>query len=376
MKVLIVGYGSVGSYLLDFILKDHRITNIDEIHIMSRRSEDNVKPRIDLSVVAAGISNRYIPIKYHQCDFNNIDQMSTIIAREDPNIIVYTGRYASGLKYGPFSYPNKIGYGVWMPMSFPYIYKLMKAISYTNVTPTIINTSFPDGVNYLLGKVNLAPTCGAGNINHLIPRIKRAVTELFPECGDISKVNVNLACSHFTNTYVSKEGVDPYNDSLLGISYENKVLVKDKDPDHPDSYKKEIFKLSKDKSTRGHIRNQMIATDCSEIVRIISNQSNESMHLPGVNGLPGGRLCYYSSNTGKFTPSPLWNIDDVDRVNINGLMHDGVIIEDHGISFTQYSIDKMEEVFNIDYPAYLDIDDMQEFADEISSRLKRLVEIY
>lgn len=373
MKILIAGYGSAGQYLTDFILKDHRINRVSEIHIMSRRSKEEVTPRLDLSRVSSGISRRFIPLTYHQCDFNDIESMSHILDDVKPEVVVYTGRYAAGLKYGSFSYPNDIGYGVWMPMSFPYIYNLMRAVKMSNTQPRVINTSFPDGVNYLLGQLDLAPYCGAGNINHLIPRIRSAAAKNF--YTSVEKVDVSLACAHYVNTYVSKEGTEKKGASLLNIRVKDfSDVIHDRSLEDQDSRKLELYKFCKDQSIGGQVRNQMIATDCAELVRILTSYSDdnyETIHIPGFQGRPGGQK-YIVKGRDIQPDLSIWSQDEIDKVNLLGLRNDGVII-DNGICFTDEVRDKMKNIFNLEYPKKLNVEEIQPFADEIYSKLKEVV---
>lgn len=375
MKVLIAGYGSTGQYVVDFLLKDHRINNLDAIHIMSRKTNHEVGPRLTISKIAAGISKRYIPLIYHCCDFNNIVSMSNILSSVRPDVVVYTGRYASGLKYGAFSYPHDIGYGVWMPMSLPYIRNLMIAVKDSGIDTKVVNTSFPDGVNYLLDQEGLSPYCGAGNINHLIPRIKYASDSW----GDPKYTyDINFVCSHYVNTYVSKEGTDRGAPSLLRIRLHDEkghdlFLINDKNLQDQDSFKNHLFDYCRDNSAGGQIRNQMIATDCAEIVRILLGResldpSEGQIHLPGYKGLPGG----FRVNLVSDTIDSCWSISEVCKVGEEGLRRDGVFIKDKKLHFTQINRDKMKEIYHIDYPENISVCDIQKFADEISSKLKEV----
>lgn len=367
--MLVAGYGSAGQYVTDFLLKDHRIKDLNKIVIMSRKSKEDVEPRIKISEIAAGISERYIPIEYHSVDFNDIDRMSNVISEVGPDVIVYTGRYASGLKYGAFSYPNQIGYGVWMPLSFPYIYKLMQAVKKSGVNSKVINTSFPDGVNYLLAQADLAPYTGAGNINHLVPRIKWAASKVFKV--PVNDFDIDFVCSHYTNTYVSKEGQSEV-ESLLRIKQ-----VTTGDTIYSDTMScfeikdQEIFPLCKDTSASGQIRNQMIATDCAEIVRyLIDKESSGTIHVPGFEGLPGGFRV--KASNGKLTRFSSWSVSSIIRTNIIGLRADGVVVENSRLYFTEESIYKMKKVFNLEYPKYLEIEDIQKFADVIKNKLEEV----
>lgn len=380
-KVLVAGYGSVGQYLVDFLLKDHRIENLDQIHIMSRKSYEEVSPRIKISEISAGISERFIKVVYHECDFNNVDQMASIISLIKPDVIVYTGRYFSGVKYGSFSYPNGIGYGAWLPLAFPYIYNLMVAVRQSSPRSKVINTSFPDAINPLLRSSgnNLAPYCGAGNINHLIPRIKKAASTLFDTPTE--DLSITLACSHYVNTYVSKEGTERRGNedgpplSLLRIFDRKRGvwLVKEKsaDPLDQDPLKKEIFKMCKDNSATGKVRNQMVATDCAEITRmILTNSTRETIHLPGVRegGLKFNHLGY---GTPEVTNELYDDLESCDKVNHAGLWEDGVSVRSHGVvEFRQSLINKMSDVFNINYPNVISYEKLRDFADEIVEGLK------
>lgn len=365
-KVLIAGYGSAGQYLTDFILKDHRI-NVDEIHIMSRKSNKEVEPRLDISRVASGISERFIPLIYHQADFDDIDAMSTIIEEVKPNIIVYTGRFASGIKYGAFSYPHDIGYGVWMPLAVPYIYNLMRAVKKTSVDPKVINTSFPDGTNYLLDGAGLAPTCGAGNLNHLIPRIKRAIVENTPEIKSVKDIQVRLVGSHYLNTYVSKEGTSRGCPSYLTVQYDSSRYLLNEDQLN------RLYSKCKDNSASGQIRNQMIASDCAELVRLMTSdfnfESTRFIHIPGINGYPGGYPALVDFRGSIQLDLKNVTFDQAVKANIEGLQRDGVVIEGSRIRFTDDVRSKMESIYSISYPLYLDIEDCEDFAKEISCKL-------
>lgn len=372
-KILIAGYGSCGSYLVDFILKDHRISDDIEIHIMSRKSLDEVNPRLEISRVAAGISDRYIDLVYHQCDFNDIPGMTKLLSDISPKIIVYTGRYASGLKYGSFSYPRGIGYGVWMPLSIIYIRNLMIAVNASGIrTMTkVINTSFPDGVNPMLWRNGYNVFCGAGNLNHLIPRIKRSLVKLYGLT--LKDYSVHLIGSHYLNTYVSKEG-DP-KDCNFGLRVYQKGFIKDLSQNEVF----EILRNSKDNSASGHIRNQMIATDCAELVRILLNpKEGEIFHVPGFKGRLGGEPIYFT-NRNEFDHNPeevfypLYKEELVTEINSDGLRRDGVIITDQGnLRFTDEARKMMKDEFDLSYPEEVSLNDIDELANTIRNKLEEI----
>lgn len=373
-NILICGYGSAGSYLLDMILKDPNFRDC-KIGVMSR-SKDKSIPRLELSLVAAGIAENYQDVSFYECDFTDSSRLMNILESFCPDIIVYTGRFMSGHKYGSYSYPNKIGYGVWIPMSVAYIYRLMKVVNkydkMNNHKTTVINTSYPDGVNPWLDSVGLAPTTGAGNVNHLIPRIKRAVAgiacnRLGCNCVTPDQVDVNLYCSHYANTYISKEGTTNNSPVFMEINGSSTFVDIDQD---------EIFKACADNTASGQVRNIMIATDCYMICKyMITNKSSNKIHLPGPNGLPGGYSCiiktdqYGSPSIDVIIPAGM-TIDSLVKTNSTNMMFDGIEnISGGDLTFTDQCIKSMDRVFGIKYPKSINIDDAEEFATVISKGL-------
>lgn len=373
-KIMIAGYGSAGQYLLDFILKDHRINNVSQIKIISRKDSSEVKPRIDISRVAAGLSQRFIPVIYESVDFSCPQELTRTIQSYDPDVIVYTGRFAAHLKYGAFSYPNQLGYGIWIPLAFPYIYNIMRAVKSSGCKAKVINTSFPDGTNLLLRSIDpsLTPYTGAGNINHLIPRIKVAASRLFRV--DPRELEINFVCSHFSNTYISKEGTDKGSPTLLTIkNKETDEVYYDETIGTPE-VKKTIFSLCKDVSAGGPIRNQMIATDCTEIVRLLTNDDTEGelIHVPGFKGNPGGFRVVVHNNEFIKSTDDNWSWSSINSTNMIGLQMDGIqeITEEGVVRFTPEVRERFKKVFNFVYPSQLSATELVPFADQLRKVLE------
>ena len=137
-RVMIVGYGSTGKYVLDMLVRLPDFTDCEYI-VVSRTEKVEAEKRINLTLVSAGIFGNYPKVRYRSCDINNVEQMSELLSQEKPDIIAYTGRYMKGFKYGEFSYPNQIGYGVWTPLAVVLVEKLMDEGS--GIHTRVINTS-------------------------------------------------------------------------------------------------------------------------------------------------------------------------------------------------------------------------------------------
>ena len=214
-KIMIIGYGSAGKYVLDMATKMDAFKNC-RFTVVSRTPKEEAIKRVNITRVSSGIFEYYPDIDYLEGDVNDIEAMSELLTEVSPDIIAYTGRYMKGFKYGEFSYPNGIGYGVWTPMAVVLVEKLMRAVKRSGINTRVINTSFGDAVSPALASVGLAPYTSAGNLNHLVPRIKMAYADITGE--NIKDIDVTFVGAHYVNTYISKEGSPKGSPYLLKIS--------------------------------------------------------------------------------------------------------------------------------------------------------------
>lgn len=363
-KILIAGYGSAGQYVLDFIARMDELRD-SEIVVMSRTPGEDIIGRINITAVSAGIMGYYPKIRYICNDLNDVARTAEILKEENPDIIAYTGRFIKGIKYGAYSYPNEIGYGAWIPLAIPLIYKLMLAVKSSGINTKVINSSFPDGVNPALESIGLAPFTGAGNLNHLIPRLTLAIANKYGLSP--YDVNVDLVGSHYLNTYVSKEGSSKGSPYVLKFSTTGRSeLIQYHEITGADA--EELFSHCSDKTASGPTRNLMIASDIAQIIKSLSGHNVTKIHLPGPQGLPGGYPVFLSRNM--LINDAGINPSEAILTNLNSLRYDGIDdISEGVITFTEELISKMKNVFNIEYPKSLKVEDCEDFAYVIKAKL-------
>jgi len=358
-KVMIIGYGSTGKYVLDMLTRLPELADC-EYTIVSRTAKSEAEKRINLTLVSAGIFGLYPKVKYQQCDITNIERLSEIISSDKPDIIAYTGRYMSGFKYGEFSYPNNIGYGVWTPMAVVLVEKVMQAVKKSWVKTRVINTSFGDAVSPLLAAHGLAPYTSAGNLNHLIPRIARAHEELTGEPA--AETDVTFVGSHYANTYISKEGTPKDSPYLLKIAG-------NKNADDSD-----IFKKCAIPTASGQERNIMISSDVVVLIKLMLDRSEKQFktHAPGAFGLAGGYPLLFRNGEMKLDETHFTKAEMV-AVNESSLRCDGVDkLDKNGIHFTDDVVKKMRDVFGLDYPKTLALEDCERFSERIADVLAEI----
>jgi hypothetical protein len=356
--ILIVGFGSTAGYLLDMLA---RMPRLESHHIVvATRSADEATARVNTTRVSAGLMDFYPRISVRHIDLDDIDATAALLAELRPEVIAYTARFMKGLKYGQFSYPNGIGYGAWIPLAVVLIHQLMQAVSRAGIETQVINSSFPDGVCPALASIGLAPLTGAGNLNHLVPRIRMAVagTRGVPP----HDVDVVMLGSHFLNTYVSREGSAKGSPYYLSCTVQGQPLEGMSDA--------ELFAAARIPMSSGPVRNLMIASDMARIVQSLVGDEGAFMHLPGPNGLPGGYPArVYRDRIEIVTPAGM-TLDRCVDLNARSLAFDGIAGIDNGdIHFTDEVIDKMASVFGLRYPRSLAVADCRSFARRIELAL-------
>lgn len=355
-KVMIIGYGSTGKYALDMLTRLPDLADC-EYTILSRTQKEEAERRINLTLVSAGMFGMYPKVRYIACDINDIERLSETIALSEPDVIAYTGRYMKGFKYGEFSYPNQIGYGVWTPMAAVLVEKVMRAVKQAGVKSRVINTSYGDAVSPLLAARKLAPYTSAGNLNHLIPRIARAYETLTGQPAGCT--DVTFAGSHYANTYISKEGTAKGSPYLLHIG--GSKPVRDCD----------VFKHCAIPTASGQERNIMIASDVVMLIRLMLDKSGNEhkIHAPGPFGNVGGYPLLFRNGQMRVDETH-FTLKEMIAVNKDSLRCDGIeSLDENGIHFTDEVIDKMKAVFGMNYPKTVALEDCESFAAKIAERI-------
>ncbi|AVP54235.1 hypothetical protein K144313037_15120 [Clostridium tetani] len=358
-KIMIAGYGSTGAYVLDFLARTKGIEDFEII--VTTRSIEEAQKRINMTLISAQLMGFYPKIHLINIDLNNIEATAELLNEVKPDIIAYTGRFIKGIKYGEYSYPNEIGYGAWLPLAIPLIYKLMEAVRISNIKTKVINSSFPDGVCPALKSIGLEPFTGAGNLNHLIPRIKMGLSNKLNI--EQKYIDVKMIGSHFLNTYVSKEA------SAKGSKYILECTVKGENIQEISD--EEIFKLSNISTVSGPTRNLMISSDIVKIIQSIMFNEGFFMHLPGPNGLIGGYPAKIFEDRIELVLPKGIDIEQAIEINSESLSHDGIEkIENGKVFFTDDVITKMKKVFSLSYPKSINVEECESFAYEIKKGLE------
>lgn len=363
IKVMIIGLGSVGNYLLEYLLStaDEKL----EIIVVGRNSQ-KMECDVNIARVAALIrkQNHSVVVVKGGVDLENINSISDCLQKHQPDFIVNTSRVYTGLKYGTISWKAIRAYGIWTPLSIKYIRNIMLAYEKAGCRGIVINTSYSDAtIPWLKGAGKPYPDFGSGNLNHLLPRIKFAIAKE-REITDFWNIEVDMATAHFHDVVISKEGKTEGVGQLLNVSYQGEIL----DIDQDEIFKKSVISMPTDAK-----RNMMNASSnfdiIASILRAVREQKQEKFFSPGAFGNIGGfPICIKTENekTGAFIDQTHFSMDEMCQKNRESIALDGIEdVREGSLVYTDYLIEKVKKAFGVTLPKLVPYERIDETADFI-----------
>ncbi|MBR2395506.1 MAG: hypothetical protein IKB00_02760 [Bacteroidaceae bacterium] len=359
ITIAIFGLGSVGCYLLDYLvsLADPQL----RIAVVGRNA-DKMQQDVNIIRTAATIRRqmRSEIVVCGGCDFKDVKSIEAALRKIKPDFIVNSSRLYAGLKYGTISWSNLRAYGIWTPMSLLLGKNIMEAYDAAGCNAISINTSYSDAVIPWLKSAGMAYfDFGSGNLNHLIPRIKFYVAQK-EGIENLNDIDITLVASHFHDVVISKEGHTEGEKLLLNIRYKGKEL--DIDPD-------EVFKACSISMPTDQKRNMMNASSNFDIIysiiSAIRNRTCIKIHTPGVDGNIGG-YPFIIDATGQDVKgyiSDEYPLELMHQVNRKSIYHDGIEnVTDGKLIYTDELVEKVKTRFGVDIPKEVPISEAETVA--------------
>lgn len=344
IKIMIIGLGSVGVYLLDYLvsLGDPRLN-----FIVVGRNREKMESDVNIIKTAATIRHQYRgKIDIDVADLNDISQIEKVITLWQPDFIINASRVYSGLKYGSISWSHLRAYGIWTPLSVKFAKNIMEAYGKANSRAITINTSYSDAVIPWLKSAGLPFfDFGSGNLNHLVPRMKFYIAKEF-NIPNLNEIDITLAVSHFHDVVISKEGHSEGQDILLDVKYKG---------DQIGFNKKELLAACKIPMPTDQKRNMMNASSNFDIINSILIALREKkkikIHSPGVEGEIGG-YPYIIDGTSKrargYIDESIFSLKEMRKANLDSINLDGIENIDKGVlMYSDELIAKLKDKFGL-----------------------------
>ena len=367
ITIMIIGLGSVGTYLLDFLVSKN--DPAIKLVVVGKKEE---KMQSDVNIVRVAslireLNKSQIEIEA-SVDLNDISSIEKAIAKYNPDFIVNSSRAYAGIKYGSISWHNVRAYGIWTPLSIKFTKNIMEACDKADTNAVVINTSYSDAVIPWLKSAGKAyPDFGSGNLNHLIPRMKFAVANILG-VDDFWNVDFNFAAAHFHDVVISKEGQTEGVELPLKIYYRGE----EQDISHEDIYSQCSISMPVDQK-----RNMMNASSnyriISAIIDAIRTKESQKVFSPGAFGHIGGYpvvIGYKNDEISAWIDESVFSFEEMDKANRESLALDGVEdIRDATLIYTDDLISKVKKAFDEDLPKEVKYDEIEKTANFLIEKI-------
>ncbi len=367
VKIMIIGLGSVGGYLLDYLIS----RNDPSVSVVVvGRNPDKMHTKVNITRVAAlirGVNKSKIEVE-GGVDLNDIDAIAGAINKHKPDFIVNSSRAYPGLKYGSISWANVRAYGIWTPLSIRFTKNIMEACDITDTDAVVINTSYSDAVIPWLRSAGKAyPDFGSGNLNHLIPRIKFAVAQLLV-VEDYWNVDVMFAAGHFHDVCISKEG------QTEGVDLPLKIYYKGVEQDIPHE---EVYKACKISMPVDQTRNMMNASSnyqiISAVIDAVRTGEQQKVFSPGFGGNIGGYPVAVGYKEGKidaWIDETVFSFDEMNKADRLSMALDGIEdVTDGKLIYTDALIEKARKAFGKELPKSVAYDEIENVAEYLINEI-------
>ncbi|KUK18029.1 hypothetical protein [Thermococcus sibiricus] len=369
-SVFITGLGDIGEHILELLV---RVPNVPKIYVGDIKKEESL--RKIYSARSGAIHQGFYPkIEFIHLDVNDVERTAGIIQEINPEVIVSSMTlktwWALEAELPPevFRRLDKAGFGPWLPWHLTLVYKLMQAVKKSGVEAHVINASFPDAVNVILGKVGLAPAIGLGNCDLFVPELRRIVADKFNV--SVKSVSVYLVGHHYL-----AHALNAYQ-STMGCPYYLKIMIDDKDVTKQFNLEKLLVEANKymPKGVNDHF---IVAASGVKNLLAILYDTKELTYSPGPQGLPGGYPVRLSRKGAEvYLPEDI-TFEDAVRINEEAQKLDGIeeIKDDGTVVLTEKAVTIMEELMGYKYKE-LKLSECEEKARELLFAYKQLVEKY
>jgi NAD(P)-dependent dehydrogenase (short-subunit alcohol dehydrogenase family) len=320
--IMVVGLGDLGAAVLELLAREE---GLGQIVVCSRRAARGVA-RCNLARMGAIARGCEPFIRFVALDINKADAVAETVEREAPDLIfsaaaLETWWLADLLPDEQAKVLKKARFGAWLPVHLTLTLKLMRALCDANYRGITLTAPFPDVVNCVLGKLGLAPTCGVGNLDEIVPKLRLLAAEQLGKRLDA--IDVVLVAHHALHPAAFGEPmaeIPPYH---LRIYFEGQDVSEKVDA--------HALLLAPYPLTHGPPSCSLTAASTVNLIRALLSDGETYLHAPAPHGLPGGYPVIVRD--GDVEPASIEGLTLGEAIDINERSHrfDGVErIEDDG----------------------------------------------
>ena len=372
--IMMVGTGELGGIVLEFL---SRIPGICDIVACDLDEQLGLR-KTNSAILGASYAGLYPNIKFLPFNVLDLENCVEILKRINPTIIyngttLQPGRLVNELppEVNARLYKDRCGFGPWTAMHLALTSQLMRAVKLSGIDTHVLNASYPDATHASLAKIGLAPTVGIGNMDLIVPYVKKATSERLHI--PMANVELEMIAHHY----------HCYNWCRNGTGYEAphylRIYVGKKDVTEQLGDMKTFVADLPMRAMRPAGRHGQFVVAASSVKNILAilNDTGEITHAPGPQGLEGGFPVRLSRKGAEVVLPENMGIEKARNLMIEAQQYDGIQdIKDNGdIVLTDEAYTNFKETLNVDCKT-ITIEDSYEQAAELRKKFEEFAKKY
>jgi hypothetical protein len=365
-KIMIVGVGELGGIVLEFLA---RIPGIPAI-VAADANEDWGFRKTNSAILGASYAGLYPSIQFRPINLLNVEATAELLREVNPTLIYNGATLQSWWVVNELPdtvraklYRDRCGLGAWSAMHLALTARLMKAVRMAGIDTYVVNAAFPDMTNASLARVGLAPTVGIGNMDLVIPYIRKAAGEMLRV--PMSNVSVDLVAHHYHAYNWPRAGTGLEAPHYLRV-YVGQQDVTDALGD-PAAFIAELPRRAV--RPAGRHGQFVVAASSVNNIMLILHDTGELTHAPGPEGLEGGYPVRLSREGAEVVPPAGMSVEAARALMLEAQQWDGVQeIHDNGdVVLTEEAYHNVRDLLGVDCRV-VTIEDSYEQAMELRAK--------
>ena len=336
---------------------------------------DEAKGRFEIeeSLHVAHNFGFYPELSFEKIDLFDIDGTAEFLKEHRPRVICNLASLGSWwiTRLLPPEDYKKVGpVGPWLPNHLTLAHKLMLAVKKSDIETSVVNGAFPDATNVVLSKIGLEPTCGGGNMDLGLGRVKRIIARSMK----VPFRSVQLYGVGHHGAYYTARMDGPYYVRII-------VDGEDVSDEWPNERITKLYQESgygEVTQYKSALVDQMrtASSFLKHVLAIYYDMGEVLTCVTGVEGLPGGYPARLSRE-GAEVVLPGISLEGAIRINEDGGKIDGIerIKDDGTVVFCEKNVEYMREVVGYECEE-LKPSESEERATELNKLLRKLYDKY
>ena len=338
--ILLIGLGHLGSVLLELMARQEWIGRI----VACSRNRQRGEARCNLARLG-GMAQGFSPdIEYLQLDLADRERCAETVRRLDPDLVLGTATMQTW--WLPELLPDdaaqrlkRARFGMWLPCHLAPTLALMEALAEAEYAGPVLTAPFPDVVNCVLDRIELAPTCGVGNLDEIVPKIRLGAAQRLEV--PVETIQVQLVAHHALESAA-------FSGAAMPIPYFLRILQDGRDVTPEINTDQLLF--TPYPLPGGPAIAYLTSGSTLRLVEAVLKETVTLLHAPAPGGLPGGYPVMAGS--GKVAPTAIEGLSLEEAIAINERSHpfDGIerIAEDGTTVFVGETVETLRTELGYD----------------------------